>query len=112
MREQRHGVFLYHRRLQVHLRKDLELVGAVKLGLPSHLVLAVDLGADTPVRASVGEQSGTDDNLLRTSDLLVVIHVRRASRAEVAVNAVACVGLVSDMRFSSLKAKDVPESPL
>jgi len=62
--------------------------------LPLHLVLAVDLRANVKVLAGLREQRRADDNGVRAHDLLVVVDVRRAFGAVIAIYGVATITLV------------------
>ena len=62
--------------------------------LPLHLVLAVDLRADVKVLAGLRQQRRADHDGVRAHDLLVMVDVRCALRAVIAIYGVATVALV------------------
>lgn len=84
--------------------------GLCELGLPRHLVLAIDLGADLEVVTRLRQQNRTDDNLIGSSYRLVVIDVRCAVWAIVAVDVLACSWSV--LAVANLTCQIIPESPL
>jgi hypothetical protein len=59
------------------------------LWLPRHLGFPEDLGRGLELLAAV-EQDGAHDDRVRSHDLLVVVDVRRAVGAVVAVHCLAC----------------------
>ena len=62
--------------------------------LPLHLILAVNLGAHAKLVPPLGQQSRPRNDRVRAHDFLLVVDVRGAARAVVAVDGFAAVALV------------------
>ena len=73
----------------MHLLRRKNLKGGGNLLLPAHLVLAEDLGTDWEALAALGQKTCADDDCIVPHDLLMVIRVRGAVGAVVAVDALA-----------------------
>ena len=83
------------------------------LGLPLQAVLAEDLSLDGELAATV-EQTGADDDLVAENGL-VVVQVRGAVGAVIAVDWLACVGERKGSTLGSALLRvgsiAIPESP-
>lgn len=80
-------------------RQDLK--GVCDLLLPAQAVLSEDLGGGLEGFAALGQETGSQDDLVVAEGGLVVVDVGRAVGAVVAVDGVACVCSASVFRLST-----------